>query len=422
MDLRIAALVTSVAGLFACAALLPNESTDAASELTRLMQRSVTLPACTASYRITGPIQQAITFSYSGPDRAHFEVKETVDGKPDELSYWALGPRFVKRSHKNGERTFAEVTFEIAAADGRAMIDSALERAIPFLATESSLLDDAPGPTLGMWFTPFPGDTVHGSFEVFAGWTPRRRSAFEWLPWAAALPLLRLEPDRIIGEDPRLEITVAISRSTGLIERLTTKGGLDVALVEWTPSVASTAFDVPPQPPDARDDSDKFRREIGIGIYRGLDDAIRHAVLEARRRSAIPVDDFLSRIAPVFELQNQTVLCGVFADLSDGLNRETDARLDLFARRSAASAHDPDLRAACALRLEQERAELSDYLQRYLKTFVLPSWPLEGVDAHDLELIDDLRRRIASESFDRAVTQVVLAHFDDGARAVREAK
>lgn len=401
-----------------------NVAADPRATLAEWSKRAAKVAACTAIYRVTGPIEETIRIAYAAPDRARIDAAGTRDGATFEESAWTLRDRSAFRSRRGDERAWADMAFgSVESAAEFEAIAAELNRAFPSPSSETPPADDGPGVMLGFWCEPDVDHPEHGSVDAMAIRLERRTEVFRWLSRLAAMPQLRDDGARLVAEDPRTGHEVALSKENGFLESVTAPGGLDVALVEWQPAVDEQAFAVPPPSPGARDLSEQYRGAVAAGCDLGIDAVITRQAVAARARDAIGDDDFRARLTAVFAVAHRTLLRDRLAATRAAFQKKSDEATELYARSFAASASDKDLRQFCEARVAEDRTALADglrVLSEETARFHPPHEP--GLDERTAGLVDEARRASRSEWFEREITQPLLARFDERVRKVREGK
>jgi len=400
------------------------EVIDPRSVLAEWARRAATVKACTATWRVTGPIEQTIRIVYVAPDRARFDATGTRDGAPIEETAWTLRDRSFFLSRRGDARAWAEVPLrsEEAAAEFDAIL-AELQRAFPTTPSGAPLPEYGRGVALDFWCEPDLDHPEHDRLDALAIRQERRTEVFRWLSRLAAMPQLRDDGARLVAEDPRTGLEVALSKESGFLESVTAPGGLRVALVEWKPAVDAAAFEIPKPPPGARDLSEEYRGAVAASRDLGIDAVITREATTARARNAIGDDDFRTRLAAVFAVAHRTLLRDRLAATRAAVQEKSDEATEQYERSYAASTSDRDLRQFCESRIDEERTALVDGLRALsdeTARFHPPHEP--GLDERTAGLVDEARRRSRTEWFEREITQPVLARFDERVRKVRGEK
>ena len=434
MRRRLAALSVLLAAPVGCAgpaerapvppAPAEKAAVDPRQILSEWMRRAATVEACTATWRVTGPIEQTIRIAYVAPDRARFDAAGTRDGALFEETAWTLRDRSCFLARRGDVRAWAEVPLASAdAAAEFAAIVAELKRAFPTTPSGAPLPDYGRGVALDFWCEPDLDHPEHDRLDAMAIRQERRTGVFRWLSRLAAMPRLRDDGARLVAEDPRSGLEVALSKESGLLESVTAPGGLRVALVEWKPAVDEAAFAIPALPPGARDVSEEYRGAVAASRDLGIDAAITLQATAARARDAIGDDDFKTRLAGVFAVAHRTLLRDRLAATRVALQKKSDEATEMYGRSHAASASDRDLRQFCETRIAEERTALADALRALSEETARFHPPHEpGLDERTAELVDEARRRSRTDWFEREITQPLLARFDEQVRKVRGEK
>ena len=395
---------------------------DPRSFLAEWTRRAATVAACTATYRVTGPIAQTIRIAYLAPDRARFDSAGTRDGPSFEESAWTLRDRSAFRSRRGDERAWAELVFGSLAAEFEAVV-AELNRAFPAPPSATPPADDGPGVALDFWCEPDVDHPEHGRVDAMAIRQERRTGVFRWLARFAAMPQIRDDGARLVAADPSTGHEVALSKENGFLESVSVPGGLRIALVEWQPAVDEAVFTIPAPPPGARDVSEEYRGAFAASCDLGIDAVITRQAITARARDAIADDDFRARLAAVFAVAHRTLLRDRLAATRAAIQKKSDEATEFYERSYAASVSDRDLRQFCEARIAEERTALADGLRALSEETARFHPPHEpGLDERTAELVDEARRRSRTDWFEREITQPLLARFDERVRAVRDAK
>jgi hypothetical protein len=203
------------------------EVVDPRSVLAEWTGRAATVEACTATWRVTGPIEQTIRIAYVAPDRARFDAAGTRNGALFEETAWTLRDRSCFLARRGDVRAWAEVPLASAdAAAEFAAIVAELDRAFPTTPSSAPLPDYGRGVALDLWCEPDVDHPEHDRLDAMAIRQERRTGVFRWLARLAAMPKLRDDGARLVGEDPRSGLAVALSKESGLLESVTAPGGL----------------------------------------------------------------------------------------------------------------------------------------------------------------------------------------------------
>jgi hypothetical protein len=400
------------------------EPVDPRQILAEWMHRAEKVSACTATYRVTGPIEQTIRIAYVAPDRARFDATGTRDGMRIEETAWTLRDRSFFLSQRGDAWAWAEVPLrsEDVAAEFDAIV-AEVNRAFPIPPSGLPPPDYGRGIALDFWCEPDVDHPEHDRLDTLAIRQERRTEVFRWLSRLAAMPQLRDDGVRLVAEDPRSGLVAALSMESGFLESVTAPGGLRVALVEWKPAVDEAAFEIPKSPPGARDLSEEYRGAVAASRDLGIDAVITRQAVTARARDAIGDDDFRTRLAAVFAVAHRTLLRDRLAATRAALQKKSDEATEQYERSYAASTSDRDLRQFCETRITEERTALVDGLRALsdeTARFHPPHEP--GLDDRTAGLVDEARRRSRTEWFEREITQPVLARFDERVRKVRGEK
>jgi len=387
-------------------------------------QRAAKVEACSATWRVTGPIEQTIRIAYVAPDRARFDASGMRNGARIEETAWTLRDRSFFLSQRGDAWAWAEVPLrsEDVAAEFDAIL-AELERAFPTPPSGAPLLEYGRGVALEFWCEPDLDHPEHDRLDTLAIRQERRTEVFRWLSRLAGMPQLRDDGVRILAEDPRSGLAVALSKESGLLESVAAPGGLRVALVEWKPVVDEAAFAIPKPPPGARDLSEEYRGAVAASRNLGIDAVITRQATTARARDAIGDDDFRARLTAVFAVAHRTLLRDRLAATHGALQKKSDEATELYERSYAASASDRDLRQFCEAQIAEQRTALADGLRALSEETARFHPPHEpGLDERTAELVDEARRRSRTDWFEREITQPMLARFDERVRAVRGEK
>ena len=199
MRRRLAALsvlLTAPVGCAGPAARAPAPAGPAAKEvfdprsvLAEWARRAATVKACTATWRVTGPIEQTIRIVYVAPDRARFDATGTRDGAPIEETAWTLRDRSFFLSRRGDARAWAEVPLrsEESAAEFDAIL-AELNRAFPTTPSGAPLPEYGRGVALDFWCEPDLDHPEHDRLDAMAIRQERRTEVFRWLSRLAAMP------------------------------------------------------------------------------------------------------------------------------------------------------------------------------------------------------------------------------------------
>ncbi len=420
MRIRNVAWPIAVALTSACRGPAAQEPLDPAAEVQRLIDHMGELEACTATYVFHGPVELTVRFTYRAPDRARLEITGTNDSKQDGVT-WVLGNRAVIHSQDANGPSFGDLPLypeRLVAAWKE--IDEAVDRAFPSTDTSDARRDLGDGATLGLWFEPDRDDPEHGAIDINAGWMPNRDHVVNWLWHVLAMPVLRDEGDRIVAEDPATRLIVAVSKKSGFIERVSTGGGLSVALAEWKPAADPSSFEITPPPAGARDATDEWKRMYEAAAIATVDMSIEQTVVAQRKRATIGDDELRRRLAPVYYVALRTSMAGVLEEGRATEAETTEEFIDLVERLHTAASTDPDLRGQFDASVARIRESRIDGLAKIEKQFCAPLG-VKGLDPSD-PVLAEVRRQAARDLFEREIVRPSLDQFDQRVRAIREGK
>jgi hypothetical protein len=443
LNSRFAALSLLVAVAFSCSApaakepvatspttndATPRGPVDVRAALEELNRRSVTLKACTATYRATGPLDQTVRFIYLAPDRARFDASGTQNAIKCEMTVWSLGDRYVLRSNQRGARVFADVPADLPSmeADSEALtaaLASSFPSPNPTPKSGDALPDLGPGVTLNLWVNHVSDSKGDSSLDGSVSWSRDRSWILQWLMRVSALPVLRDEGERIVAEDPRTKTVVSISKATGFIESIRGTNELSVELTSWTPSVDETELSIPPPEPDARDVSEDYAHSLSAVQVHEFEHLIIDAAVAARQRDSIQDEDFTTRLASVYLVANRTLRRDAIAKLRDLMKKLSDDVLDKYRRQRSAEAIDPDFRGIADQWIAKQRLTIVDTFEKVADVALEPDpTPPAHSDPHVAELISEARRRSMAKTIEVDLKQPALAYFDEQVLAVQSTK